>query len=106
VTPLDYSSARRLLRRDPVMAPLIREHGPCGLAGALRVDHLPALVRAIVFFQQLSTKTAATIHRRLIGLLPGGQVSAPALAALTDDPFNDGAVRPASRPKTPGKRSK
>jgi DNA-3-methyladenine glycosylase II len=91
VTPLDYSRARRLLRRDPVMAALIREHGPCGLADALRVDHLSALVRAIVF-QQLSTKAASTIHGRLIGLLPGGRVSAPALAAVTDDQFRSAGI--------------
>ena len=68
------------------MAALIRAHGPCGLADALRVDHLSALVRAIIF-QQLSTKAATTIHGRFIGLLPDGQITAAALAALADDQF-------------------
>ena len=68
MTPEDYARARRLLlRRDPVLANLIRQHGPCGLADALRVDHFSALVRAIIF-QQLSTKAASTIHARLIAL--------------------------------------
>ena len=91
MTPLDYSRARRLLRRDPVMAALIREHGPCGLADALRVDHLSALVRAIIF-QQLSTKAASTIHGRLVGLLPDGRITAAALAEMTDEQFRSVGV--------------
>jgi DNA-3-methyladenine glycosylase II len=73
------------------MAALIRAHGPCGLGDALRVDHLSALVRAIIF-QQLSTKAASTIHGRFLGLLPGGQISAAALAALTDEQFRSVGV--------------
>ena len=58
VTPEDYARARRLLlRRDPVLAALIRKHGACGLASAQRADHFSALVRAITG-QQLSTKAA------------------------------------------------
>jgi DNA-3-methyladenine glycosylase II len=86
VAPLDYSRASRLLRRDPVMAALIRAHGPCGIADALRVDHLSALVRAIIF-QQLSTKAASTIHGRFVGLLPEGRVTAAAIAEMTDEQF-------------------
>ena len=37
---------------------------------AQRADHFSALVRAITF-QQLSTKAAATIHGRLVALMPG-----------------------------------
>ena len=91
MTPLDYSRASRLLRRDPIMAALIREHGPCGLADALRVDHLSALVRAIIF-QQLSTKAASTIHGRFVGLLPDGKITAPALTAVTDEQFRSVGV--------------
>jgi DNA-3-methyladenine glycosylase II len=87
VTPTDYLRARRLLlRRDPVLAAIIRRHGPCQL-GAVRdrFDHFSMLVRAIVF-QQLSTKAATTIHDRLIGSLPAGPPPTPAaLASLTDD---------------------
>ena len=87
MTPTDYARAQRLLvRRDPVLAALIRQHGPCGLSDALRVDHFAALVRAIVF-QQLSTKAAATIHGRLVALLPGGAVTPDALAALSEAQF-------------------
>ena len=85
MTPADYTRARRLLlRRDPILAALIREYGPCGLADAQRADHFSALVRAIVS-QQLSTKAAATIYARMVALLPGGALSPAALAAVTDD---------------------
>jgi len=84
VTPEDYSRARRLLlRRDPILADVIRRHGPCGLAAAQRADHFTALVRAITG-QQLSTKAAATIFGRLVALMPGGLTPA-ALAAISDE---------------------
>ena len=84
VTPEDYTRARRLLlRRDPVLAAVIKKHGACGLAAAQRADHFSALVRAITG-QQLSTKAAATIYGRLVALMPGG-VTPEALSALTDD---------------------
>jgi DNA-3-methyladenine glycosylase II len=84
VKPDDYARARRLLlRRDPVLAQLIRKHGPCGLAAAQRSDHFSALVRAITG-QQLSTKAAATIYARLAALMPGG-VTPESLAALSDE---------------------
>jgi DNA-3-methyladenine glycosylase II len=84
MTTEDYARARRvLLRRDPVLAAIIRKHGPCGL-GAVRerFDHFSMLVRAIVF-QQLSTKAATTIHNRLLALMPDG-TDAACLAALSE----------------------
>jgi DNA-3-methyladenine glycosylase II len=87
VTPVDYSRARRLLlRRDPVLAAIIRRHGPCRIADALRVDHFSALVRAIIF-QQLSTKAASTIHGRLVAMLPENRVTPAALAVITEEQF-------------------
>ncbi len=77
MTAAQYAKARRLLmRRDPVMRDLIRQHGPCGLAGAQHTDPYRALVRAIVS-QQLSTKAAATITRRFVELF-GGTFPTPA----------------------------
>jgi DNA-3-methyladenine glycosylase II len=67
-----------------VLATLIRKHGPCGLAAAQRADHFSALVRAIVG-QQLSTKAAATIHRRLIALVGDVAATPASVACLTDD---------------------
>ena len=84
MTPADYTKARRLLlRRDPVLAALIRKHGECGLAKAQRSDHFSALVRAITG-QQLSTKAAATIFGRLAALMPDG-VTPAAMSSLTDE---------------------
>ena len=86
MTPDDYARARRvLLRRDPVLAAIIRKHGACGLGAARdRFDHFSMIVRAIVS-QQLSTKAANTIHERLLALMPGGRPNTVALAAL-DEP--------------------
>ncbi len=73
------------MRKDPVLAAIIRRHGPCGLGAARdHFDHFQMLVRAIVF-QQLSTKAATTIHGRLAAMMPESHPTAPALAALTDD---------------------
>jgi DNA-3-methyladenine glycosylase II len=84
VTPDDYTRARRLLlRRDPVLAAVIKKHGACGLASAQRADHFSALVRAITG-QQLSTKAASTIYARLAALMPGG-VTPALLSTLTDE---------------------
>ena len=72
------------MRRDPVLAAIIKRHGPCGLGAARdRFDHFAMLVRAIVF-QQLSTKAATTIHNRLLACMPGGKASAECLAAVTE----------------------
>jgi DNA-3-methyladenine glycosylase II len=85
VTPADYAKARGvLLRSDPVMARLIEQHGPCGLAAAQRGDHFSALVRAITN-QQLSTKAAATIYRRLTELVPLGALEPDGCARLSDE---------------------
>ena len=72
------------MRRDPVLAAIIKRHGPCGLGAARdRFDHFAMLVRAIVF-QQLSTKAATTIHSRLLACMPGGKATAECLAAVTE----------------------
>lgn len=92
MTPADYVRARRiLLRRDPVLAGLIREYGPCGLAAAQRADHFSALVRAIVF-QQLSTKAASTIYSRLVAFLPGGELTPATLAGVTDEQLRTAGI--------------
>jgi DNA-3-methyladenine glycosylase II len=84
VTPADYARARRvLLRSDAVLGALVKRHGACGLAAAQRTDHFSALVRAITN-QQLSTKAAATIYRRLVTLMPGETPTPAGLANVTD----------------------
>ena len=77
MTATEYARARRLLmRRDPVLGALIRQHGPCGLADSQHTDPFKALVHAIMS-QQLSSKAADTIARRFDGLF-GGRFPTPA----------------------------
>lgn len=89
----DYSTARRaLMRRDPVLAAIIKRHGACELGAARdRFDHFEMLVRAIVF-QQLSTKAATTIHTRLMASMPGGKPTAAALSALSEEQFRAAGI--------------
>jgi DNA-3-methyladenine glycosylase II len=85
MSPEEYARARRLLmRRDPVLAPVIRKYNGRSLIDSPPVDPFSALVRAIVG-QQLSMKAAATIHRRLLELIPDGIATPDALNALHDD---------------------
>jgi DNA-3-methyladenine glycosylase II len=85
MSPEEYARARRvLMRRDPVLAPIIRKYRERSLIEGPPVDPFSALVRTIVG-QQLSTKAAATIHGRLIGLMPGGIATPQAIAVLGDD---------------------
>ena len=80
---IDYSKARRLLaRRDPVLRDLMRRYGPCGLGQSQHTDPFTALVHAIIS-QQLSTKAAATIARR-VDALAGGAPAPAAFAAVSD----------------------
>jgi DNA-3-methyladenine glycosylase II len=84
MTPDEYARARRILiRRDPILAPIIRRYHDRRLIDSPRVDPFSALVRTIVG-QQLSTKAAATIHRRLLDLLPDSIATPAALDALND----------------------
>ena len=72
------------MRRDPVLGAVIRQIGPCGMAGRQRSDHLSALVQAIAS-QQLSTKAAATIFARVMALSPTGAITSAAdIDAMTD----------------------
>lgn len=84
LTPDDYARARRLLmRRDPVLAKVVKQIGACGLASRQHTDHLTALAGSIVS-QQLSGKAAATIFGRFRALFPEGVITGPGIAALDD----------------------
>src|SRR3954469_6450365 len=86
MTPEDFQKARRvLMRRDPVLAPVIKKYKSRSLGDAPVVDPFSALVRTITS-QQISTKAAATIHGRLVALMPGS-VSPGAMLELTDEQF-------------------
>jgi len=97
MSPEEYARARRvLMRRDPVLAPVIKKYRERSLIEGPPADPFPALVRTIVG-QQLSVKAAATIHGRLVALMPGGIVTPAAVAALPDDQLRQAGM---SRQKT------
>src|SRR4029434_4876739 len=84
MTSIDYARARRaLMRRDPVIATLIRQHGECGLGAAQRTDPFHALLHAIIA-QQLSSKAARTIELRFTAIF-GGSPTPAAVAAVSDE---------------------
>jgi DNA-3-methyladenine glycosylase II len=60
------SAVAHLRRRDPVLAAVMRNVGPCRLAPAR--SHFMTLVEAIVW-QQLSWHAANAIHQRLLDVL-------------------------------------
>ena len=83
--PYDLVAASQALAEaDPRMADTVARIGPPTLT--LRpVETLPGLVRSIVG-QQLSTKAAATIHRRVLDACGDGETLDPeALAAAPDE---------------------
>ena len=74
-----------LMRRDAVLAAIIKRYGACGIRTGREGDIFGGLVEAIVS-QQLSTRAAATIYGRLRAILPGGGPPTPeALMPLSDD---------------------
>ena len=85
MTAADMTRARRLLmRRDPVLAPIIRKYGACGIKTGRETDVFCGLVEAIVS-QQLSTRAAATIYGRLRALLGGGPPTPDGILGLSDE---------------------
>jgi DNA-3-methyladenine glycosylase II len=86
-----------LAAADPVMARIIQQVGRCGLHRSRREDPFTALVEAIVW-QQLSTKAAGTIYKRLLALFPNGHHPTPAaIIACADDSMRTAGL---SRAKT------
>src|SRR5262252_3607749 len=83
------------MRRDPILAPVIRRYRNRSPLDAPTMEPFPALVRTITA-QQISTKAAATIHGRLVALMPRG-VNPKAMLALTDADMRQAGL---SRQKT------
>lgn len=82
---MDDSRARRtLMRRDPVLARLIRAHGSYELAHVPLEDPYTALVRTILA-QQLSAKAGDTIFGRVLALADGAGRLDPAFVARLRD---------------------
>ncbi|HEX5473922.1 MAG TPA: DNA-3-methyladenine glycosylase [Vicinamibacterales bacterium] len=84
MTPDEFARARRaLMRRDPVLAAIIRKYPNRSLVDTPPAEPFLALVRAITS-QQLSTKAASTILGRVLDLM-GGLAVPEALAHVSDD---------------------
>src|SRR3954454_18712729 len=97
MTPGDFQKAGRvLMRREPVRAPVIKKYKSRSLVDAPVVDPFSALVRTITS-QQISTKAAATIHGRLVALMPGSLATPEALVTLTENQLREAGL---SRQKT------
>jgi DNA-3-methyladenine glycosylase II len=99
-TPVEYLRAA-----DPVLRVIIDAFGPDGLDGTRmhdRSEHYGALIRSIVG-QQLSTKAAAAIYRRLTDRY-GGRTPTPE-EVLADDPEELKAAAGLSRAKVSFLRS-
>src|SRR3954467_1050119 len=91
MTPEEFAKARRvLMRRDPVLAPVIRQHKERSPLDRPVLDPFPSLGRVIAG-QQISPKAAATIYGRLAALMPGG-VQPEAMLALSDDEFRQAGM--------------
>ncbi|HEV2181080.1 MAG TPA: hypothetical protein VGR59_12215 [Gemmatimonadaceae bacterium] len=71
------------LRRDPVLARVMADVGPCRFAARSEGSHFDHILRAIVY-QQLSGRAAATIHGRVVALFDG-MPTAQGLLRATDD---------------------
>jgi DNA-3-methyladenine glycosylase II len=85
MSPDDFARARRaLMRRDPVLAPIVRKYKDRTILETPSLDPFSALVRTITS-QQLSTKAAATIHRRILDLMPDGVATPESIERTTDD---------------------
>jgi DNA-3-methyladenine glycosylase II len=85
MTADEFARARRvLMRRDPILAPVIRKYRQRTLIDTPPLDPFSALVRTITS-QQLSIKAAATIHRRILDLMPDGVATPHALATISDE---------------------
>src|SRR5690348_8717491 len=85
MTPEDFLRARRaLMLRDPVLAPVIRKYKHRTILDTPPLDAFSALARTITS-QQLSTKAAATIRRRILDLMPGGVATPETIEKTTDE---------------------
>src|SRR5262245_24087256 len=80
---MDYERVQRhLQRRDRVLKSLIRRIGPCTLRND--PDGFRVLVHSIVA-QQISTKAARAIEKRLVHALGRGGLRPRALLAASDE---------------------
>ena len=81
--PTADTAARSLARRDPVIAEMLKRHGPPALQRDLG-SHFAALARSICF-QQLAGRAATTIHGRFLALVDGTPTPEKVLVLTGED---------------------
>ena len=82
--PYDTSLAIRILRKkDPPLARLMDRVGPYSLGLRGKKTPFQALLQSVVY-QQLSGKSAAAIHNRVVGLFPHRYASPKRMRTLND----------------------
>lgn len=91
MVPTDYQRARRhLMRRDPILATVIKQVGPCKLSDIPAWPPFMALAEAIAS-QQLSVKAADTIFGRLCDLFGSDRQPDPVRLLAMEDAALRGA---------------
>lgn len=79
--PTPTRAARELARRDPVVAELVKRHGPPRLAGRPPSSERFASLARSVLYQQLAGGAAQAIHGRFVTALGGVVTPESVLAA-------------------------
>ena len=72
-----------LRRSDPVLGGIIERVGPCRMA--VEVNTPFASLAEAILYQQISGKAAASIHKKLLGVMGTRRLSPAALLALSDE---------------------
>lgn len=81
----EAGTATRFLHEiDPILAAVIDRVGPCVWKSVGRPNLFQALLRSIIY-QQLHGRAAATIHGRVLALMPSGRATPAGIEALSDE---------------------
>jgi DNA-3-methyladenine glycosylase II len=92
---IDYSTAIATLKtNDPILATLIDQVGSCTLSQNRGTEDLLFCLCESITHQQLSTKAAATIHRRFLALYDTVPTATELLHTPDDDLRGVGISRP------------
>lgn len=84
-----HQAQLHLAENDKLLAPVIKVSGPCRIKP--HTDHYGELVGSIVG-QQLSTKAAATIWQRVLGLFGGKMPTPQQLIKIDDQKLRDAGL--------------
>lgn len=95
--PEIYNDAITYLKRsDPILGQLIAQIGPCHLGDRQQTGNLLTCLTRTIIHQQLSIKSAASIHRRFLAIFGEHPPTAAQLLTVTDEQLRGAGL---SRPK-------